>query len=255
LISLGISGHFGAAIDAAEKAAALLAAAAMPREAAYATMVRGMWEGELGSIDHAVELLERARAEFERLGDDYCVGITQQNLDLVASYRSPLATVEATRLVRRFRESVATSREWGDPGDVIANLGALGHVLIEAGEIDEAWSTALEAASLIRELRAGFHNLESVIAALARAAALHGRPEHALLLIGGMHAAIEEQGRALPEPRLAVLEAAEEASRAALDRETAARATAAGEAMSVEELLDYVCSLDASSTASPASGK
>jgi hypothetical protein len=52
-----------------------------------------------------------------------------------------------------------------------------------------------------------------------------------------------ELDRGLPPTRLAAVEAAEAASREALDEETAARAVAEGEAMTVESLLDYVVAL------------
>ena len=51
--------------------------AGMPREAAYATMSRGMQAGNSGSIDEACELLKQALVEFERLGDSYLVHLTR----------------------------------------------------------------------------------------------------------------------------------------------------------------------------------
>jgi hypothetical protein len=63
-------------------------------------------------------------------------------------------------------------------------LDILSHALIDAGELDEPWSTALHAAALMRDTHAGCITLLSVVAALARSAGLQGNAELALRLAG-----------------------------------------------------------------------
>jgi predicted ATPase len=244
LISLGAASKPAVATEAFERAGERFRAAAMPREEAYVNMVHGMVEGESGSADRALELLQKALVEFERLGDEYCVEITRSNIDTVHGLRWPLDPGVARHLVRRFREAIADSRLRGDPGDEIANLDGLSHALIATGDIDEAWSTGLHGATLLRESHAGFASLGPVIAALACSAGVRGEHERALLLAGGLRSVMNELGRTLAVSRLTAVEAAEATSRDALDEETAARATAAGEAMTVEGLFEYLAGLE-----------
>jgi predicted ATPase len=242
LISLAVCFEPSAAIESGHQAAARFRAADMPRREAYALMLQGKWEGESGSIDRGVELLGAALGSFERLGDDYCLEVTRQNIDALEGLRWPLEPEEARHLVDRFRQGLAESRRWSDPGDEVANLDGLSHALLDAGDVDEAWSTALEAVTLVGS-GAGVVHFCEVVAALARCAWLRGHPEHALLFGAALRSAMAELDRGLPPTRLAAVEAAEAASREALDEETAARAVAEGEAMTVESLLDYVVAL------------
>jgi hypothetical protein len=131
----------------------------------------------------------------------------------------------------------------GATGDEVACFDMLSHALIDAGELEEARSTALDAAALIKDAQAGWHVLVSVGAALARAAGLRGNAEQSLLLATGVRAVSNELGVTMAAARASALEAAEAASRGIVDGEAAARATATGEAMTVDSLLDYLATL------------
>jgi hypothetical protein len=50
----------------------------------------------------------------------------------------------------------------GATGDEVACFDMLSHALIDAGELEEARSTALDAAALIKDAQAGWHVLVSV---------------------------------------------------------------------------------------------
>jgi hypothetical protein len=198
----------------------------------------------MGSVERGLELLQAALVEFEWLGDEYCVSITRANIASVQGLRWPLDPADARHLADTAREAAAEARRGGEPGDEVASLEELSHALIDAGELDEAWSTALRAVALMRNAHAGWHVLLRVVAALARSAALRGNAEQALLLAGALRSVSSETGLTLAVTRAAALEAAEASSREALDDEAAARATAAGKAMTVESLLEYLDTLE-----------
>jgi len=83
-----------------------------------------------------------------------------------------------------------------------------------------------------------------VVVALARYAGARGEPECVLLLAAALRSLGRELGVPVAVTRLAALEAVETAYRDELDAETAARAAAAGEAMTVESLREYLASLE-----------
>jgi predicted ATPase/DNA-binding SARP family transcriptional activator len=215
----------------------------MSREAAYATMSLGLAQAESGSVDQGLEALEHALGEFERLGDEYCGSITRWNMAGVRGLRWPLEPAEARGIVDTLREAASESHRMGATGDEIACFDMLSHALIDAGELEEAWSTALDAAALIQDAQAGRHVLVSVGAALARAAGLRGNAEQSLLLATGVRAVSNELGVTMAAARASALEAAEAASRGTVDSEAGTRATATGEAMTVDLLLDYLATL------------
>ncbi len=217
----------------------LFQTATTAREAAYAKMSLGAAEGESGSVERGLELLESALAEFERLGDGYLISVTRHNIIETSSLRWPLAPAEARRLADRAREAIAEFQGTGTVYDEVMALDTLSHLLIEAGELDEAWSTALRAAALLRDTHT-VYGLMPVISALARCAGQRGNAEEALLLAGAVRSVGRELGQSLPVRRVAALDAVVSACREALDEETAARATAAGEAMTVDAVLEYL---------------
>ena len=242
LLTLGYGGGWMDG-ESFARAAEVFSRAAMPREGAYATMTLGVVEGDNGSVDRGLELLEAARADFERLDDAYCLQLTQLNIVYVEGLRWPIDPAEARKLAARASEVAARARESGDRGDEIAALDNLSHALIDAGELDEAWSVELTAVRLMRDEQVGRFNLRSLVAALARCAALRSDGERALVLGAALRSLGLELGQRISVSRLAALEAAEAECRKALDAETAARATAEGEAMTVESLLEYLSAL------------
>jgi predicted ATPase/class 3 adenylate cyclase len=244
LLSFGLS-DWSTGAESFASATERFRGAGMAREAAYATMCLGLAEAERGFVDRGLEFLEAALAEFERLGDEYCASITRWNIADAQGLRWPLEPAEARRIADRQREVIAAeARRTGLPGDEIEGLESLSHALVAAGELEEAWSTALRAAALMRQGRAGWHSLVGVVAALARSAALRGNAEQALQLAGALRSVSSELGLTMGVTRAAALEAAEASSRDALDDEAAARATAAGEAMTVDSLLEYLDTLE-----------
>ena len=241
LLSLGYGSRQREALSSA---AQLFTDAAMPREAAYATMSLAVLEGDAGSVDRGLELLQDALVEFERLDDEYCASITKHNFDYLRGLKWPLDPAEAAGLADRAREAIARAQATGDRGDEIAALDNLSHSLIDAGELDEAWSTALRAKSLMVEEQVGLYGIANVAAALARCAGLRGEHERALRLAGALHSTTRETGHFVAVTRLAAVGAVEAAAREALGEEAAASATAEGEAMTFEALLEYLGTLE-----------
>jgi predicted ATPase/class 3 adenylate cyclase len=238
LISLGMADWSGG-VARFEAAAERLRTAGRPREAAYATMARGASVSEV-SVDRGVALLEQALAEFEDLGDEYCVSITRANLGAARGMRWPLDPEEARQLADAARDAAADARRRGLLTDEIASYEELSHALLAAGEPDEARSVALHAVQLLRERRMGWLPMPRIVVTLARCAALRGDGRQALVLAGAVRSASSELGQTLAPPRAAALQAAEHEARESLDEQAAAHATAEGEAMTVEDILDYL---------------
>jgi hypothetical protein len=109
--------------------------------------------------------------------------------------------------------AAAESRRMGAPSDKVASLDLLSHALIDAGELEKAWSTALHAAALMKEGHAGGYTLVSLGAALARVAGLRGNAEESLLLASAVRSVSNELGVTVAAARASALEAAEAASR------------------------------------------
>jgi predicted ATPase len=225
-------------------AAEVLDRAGMRREAAYATMCLGVAEGDAGAVEHGLELLEQARSEFEQLGDAYCLSVADNNIGYIASLRWPLDPGEARQFADRARVAISQARTAGDRGDEVAALDNLSHALIDAGEVEEAWAVALQALRQMIDGQVGLYGLGTIVAAVARCASLRGEPERALLLGAALRASVLALAQHVAASRRAALEAAEGASREALDEETAARAVATGEAMTLEALLEYLGELE-----------
>ncbi len=95
LLSLGYGSRQREALSSA---AQLFTDAAMPREAAYAAMSLAVLEGEAGSVDRGLELLQDALVEFERLDDEYCAAITKNNVGYLRGLKWPLDAAEAADL-------------------------------------------------------------------------------------------------------------------------------------------------------------
>ena len=226
LVTSGYAAWSAQGIDAYSAATELFRAAGMPREAAYATMASGWLHGELGSVDYGLELLQTALAEFERLGDAYCISVTEGNIAALRGLRWPLDPAEARHVAAEARKSVSEARADGDHGDEVGSLDALSHALVDSGDYAEAREAALEAIALIRGKGVGRFYLPNVLAALARSVVMLGQPREALVLRGALDAVRAELGRHLPPTRLAAIEVVEAASRDALDEETATRAIA-----------------------------
>jgi predicted ATPase/DNA-binding SARP family transcriptional activator len=245
LLALGWS-DLAAGAESFAAAAERFQRAGMDREAAYALMSLGCAEGESGSVDRGLELLEGALAEFERIGDNYCESVTRWNILDTQSLRWPLEPSEARRLADTARESAEESRRLGATSDELSALDTLSHALIDAGDLAEGWSTAVYAATVFHKAHRGWGyaaTLAGIGVALARAAALRANAEQSLFLAAGVRAISRELGLTLPVARVAGLEAAEVSAKAALDDDSAARAIAAGEASTVDSFLDYLATL------------
>lgn len=137
------------------------------------------------------------------------------------------------------------ARRRGLVADEIASYDELSHALLAAGERDEAWSVAVYAIQLLRERQVGWDCLLRIVATLARCAASFGDARQAFVLAGAVRSASTELRHTLVPARAAAVEAGEIEARGSLDERAAARATADGEATSVESLLAYLGTLEA----------
>ena len=124
LLTFAVSG------DPTQGQRSLLAAAerfrdvGMAKEAGYATMCVGMLLGLSGSVDEALEWMERALMEFERIGDSYLIEVARFNIDSMASWQTSLDPARAQGLAVRFREGLELARSLGDVGDADRDDGA-----------------------------------------------------------------------------------------------------------------------------------
>jgi DNA-binding CsgD family transcriptional regulator len=135
-------------------------------------------------------------------------------------------------------EALALTRAHGFVNQTVIWLGNLGELALRRGERERARSLLSESLALERELRQPRTIAES-LDQLAQLASLEGQPERATRLVGAAAAIREEHG--LPRERAALPdhEHLQSALRAALSEATFAAAWAEGQAMSLEQAIDY----------------
>ena len=177
----------------------------------------------------AEALLEEGLASAEEAGGGVLASEVRAALGLLAYFRGDLATAHAA-----FREAVATQRRLGADRFLAMNVGRLGDVEVELGELDAAEEHYREALAKVAE--AG--NVVVTATMLVYLAWLESRRsahERAARLLGAASRIRDDVGGGPTRDSIPVWPEAEDEARRALGDETFERIRAEGYAMSMEE--------------------
>lgn len=190
----------------------------------------------LGDYATAESLDHESLAIFREIGDRWSTGTLLNNLGDIARDQAHYAPAR-----QLLTESLEIRRELGDMGGIAFSLNSLGDVLLDQGDCAAARPVLVESLSINRDLgdRVAMAYLLDDFAALTAA---ENRPEHALLLAGAAlaaHGAIGSQLSAIERARFERLQAP---AWKALDEPTAATAYTAGQAMTLEQGVEYALS-------------
>jgi predicted ATPase/DNA-binding SARP family transcriptional activator/DNA-binding CsgD family transcriptional regulator len=188
---LGTRGDVARAISLAEEGLGLRRALGDKRSIALSLGTLGELAFTAGELDAACQYIEEALALYRAVGDAHSIAISLNNLGEALRSRGDLA-----RAAERFHEGLAVFRELGATHGVAYLLANLGDVARLRGDAATARQHYLEALPLFVEL--GYRDaLLGVIAGLARLAAIHGTPEHVVMLFGAEGALRATMGFAL----------------------------------------------------------
>jgi tetratricopeptide (TPR) repeat protein len=193
----------------------------------------GRLEWSQGHVDAAIERFEETLAIFRELGDTYNVALTLRNLSDCALSKGRLAQAEVWS-----EASLTLSRELGTKPGIAKSLGGLVEVALRRGEYQRTRELLRQSLGLAREVEDPQMALE-FIHTLATLAFAEGRAEQAVCL-GGANAALSEalSVRADPEDQ-AEMEERLVTAREMLGEEAFSRVWERGQAMSLEDAIDY----------------
>jgi adenylate cyclase len=167
------------------------------------------------------------------LGNKWAIAVSLNNLGYLALHEEDY---EAAR--GWLEEAVALQREVGYRSYLATHLNNLGNAVRGQGDYETACTLYSEGLTINRDLgnrRAIAYLLEDI----GCLAILQGQPERALRLVGAAEALREDIGAPLAPTEKEDLERRLAPARRALSEEAAAAAVAAGQAMSVEQAIDY----------------
>jgi predicted ATPase/class 3 adenylate cyclase len=188
-----------------------------------------------GDVPAAIAMADRALDAYRELGDRHGEAAATAFLAMAAylgeNTGGPEAAVAANERV------VEASRQAGRAFDEADALGTLAYVRHRMGDLDGAWEAYRESAAVWR--RVG----HTRVMAEARFGALleleRGRPERAAILAAAAGRAVDDVGGDLPEILRTAGDPLERAT-PLLDPRTVERAVAAGRAMDLDELVDFI---------------
>ncbi len=189
-----------------------------------------------GDHAHAEEMMENSVALYRDLGDKWGLALSTNCLGDVA--RSQRNYEKAAALLE---ESLALSRQLGDKWITALSLHNLGHVMQHQGNSRQATVLFRESLNLTREL--GFKMVTIMsLAGLAGATASDVQPERAAKLLGAADALITAIGVRLEPADRPDFDRNVAEVRARLSQEAFASAWAKGQAMTLEQTIEYALS-------------
>jgi predicted ATPase/class 3 adenylate cyclase/Tfp pilus assembly protein PilF len=191
-----------------------------------------------GDFARASELYNESLVLFRELEQLYNVGIVLNNLGVVATGQGAFAVAQS-----RLRESLALSRQLGDKQHIALAASNLGIVALRQGDYDAARSLFAESLALDRDL-GDKRSISAELEEFGLLAAALRCPERAARLLGAAGALREAIGSPLTASTRAHLDYDRrlEDVRAALGSEAFAIRWSEGQAMTMEDVIQYALS-------------
>jgi non-specific serine/threonine protein kinase len=214
-----------------EEAAALGRSAGDSRTTARALSALGVIARQERNLERATVCFAESLALARELGDRRGIATGLVNLGNVAADQGTLERARA-----HFMEALALFRQMGDREGAAICLGNLGETVRIQGEAAQAEALGREALALFWEMGDARRCAEG-LEELARTAAAAARGARAARLLGAAAALRETLGAPQPPHERADTERDVAAARAALGEEAWAAALAAGQALSLKEVV------------------
>ena len=197
-----------------------------------------------GDHERARALFEEGLAAAREVGNKLGIAWSLGNLGRTARIQGDYA--RATRLLE---ESLSVCRDVGDRWGAALSLGNLGRVALARNDYQRAAALFEENLVLCRDLAGRERRLTYALHYLGVVARELSQPERAARLFGAAQALREEAGRPMSPLDLAEHERQHDVVRRALGDEQFAAAWATGQAMSLDEAIQYAL------TAPPTDGR
>ncbi len=185
-----------------------------------------------GQYATARQFFEQSLAIKRELGDAWLIANSVENLGLIASYQSDYASAYTLH-----QESLATYRALDEKSGMAIASGNLGHVAMHLGRLDEARAWQAESLQVFNAVgdKDGLTECLERFAMLANANANFRR---AAQLFGAASVLRKEAGTSLAPADQAEYDSALNATRAQLDSATFDAAWQAGQAMTIERVME-----------------
>jgi predicted ATPase len=193
----------------------------------------GITASNQGDFAAARTIFEEALALFKETDDRTWIGATLANLGITSWYQQDYATARAS-----YEEALAIARESGDRRTIAAALGNLGELAEDEGEYDRAFALQRESLGIFRDL-SDKEGIRICLEDMARLELSRGSALQATVLWAGVAAMREMMGLTLEPAEQPRYESGLDRARTLLGAESFEKAWQEGQAMSVEQAIEY----------------
>lgn len=184
-------------------------------------------------LDSAEGLYEEALALRREIGDRLGIAVSLNNLGLLKRFQGDYVQGRAM-----LEQALAAWREIGDRPNLANTLTSLGEVLLDRGDGQAAREPLVESLTITRALGEK-RSIAFLLENFARIADLQNEPQRAIQLAGAASALRQAIGAPLPDSDQKTLDERLQKARDSLGPEPAAQAWEQGQAMTMEQAIDY----------------
>jgi predicted ATPase/DNA-binding XRE family transcriptional regulator len=234
-----LHGDYSRAAGLSEESLALSRAVGDKRVSAIALTVLGILARDQGDYSRATALLEESQALFRELGDQRNSAWALNILGIVARDQGDYSRAAAVA-----EESLALSRAVGDKRVSAYSLSTLGSVVRHQADYGRASALLKESLALSRDHGQKRHTALGM-EELAAVACAEEQPERAARLFGAAKRLRDALGTPLPPVDRAAYERSVAAARVQLGTDAFAAAWAEGQALPLEQAVDYALQVGA----------
>jgi predicted ATPase/transcriptional regulator with XRE-family HTH domain len=186
-----------------------------------------------GDYERSGALCAESLAIRRELGDTSGITLSLINLGLV-----PLHQGDYTRAIELFKESIELARELGDRRNIALSYAYLGLAAFRLGEYEQASHYYKESLGIAHDIMHRF-GVARTLLGLAGIAVERGQIERAIRLCGAAETQYDNLSVSLTPAERALYEKTLEAAKNQLDGGTFAAAWEAGQALSLDEAVDF----------------
>jgi non-specific serine/threonine protein kinase len=183
--------------------------------------------------DRARTLLEESRALLQQSGDRWGLATSLHSLGILAEYEGDYPKARSL-----YEQTLGLFRELGDHGKVAWTLHGLGFVALCQRDFDRARSLLMESLILFCDSEARWGKVRA-LERFANLAMAQGQATRAVRLLGAADTAREVAGSPLPPSEREEQDGIIAAARSALEEGAFAVLWAEGQAMSLEQAIEY----------------